>query len=353
MRFIKPALLVALAFAAWPWSPRLIAERRELPADGRATSRVRTAWVNGLGLELPWGRPLQDNLHIEGDSLGAEVLGGAAELGSLRAGTQAGRLLLSRGTASIELRLVVDLRDADEDGLPDAAELSTREDRAAFTSWFTAIAETQAVAMDDAWAPIHRDCAGLVRFAFKEALRVHDRAWLQRRKRLLAADAPDVRAFHYPELPVVGDRPFLAAPGPFDPAKGLDERFTAAPSAELLYRLNTVFVSRELSEARPGDLLFFAVPAAAESRMHTMIVLGARPGATFEEPAARVVYHTGYDGQVKRVSFEELLQHPDPSWHPVAHNGRFLGVYRFIHLDQSPRRPDRLGFASALSRSSP
>ena len=35
--------------------------------------------------------------------------------------------------------------------------------------------------ISDQWNGEQRDCAGLVRFAWREALRRHDRAWLQKR----------------------------------------------------------------------------------------------------------------------------------------------------------------------------
>lgn len=336
---------LGLLLAIFPARYALSVERAVLPADGRSTTRLHLVAEDVFGLRLPWTKEVRSNLQISGDSLGAALLYSHDGSATLRSGTRAGTITLAGAQLQGTIELRLDPRDADRDGLPDAAELISREDRAAFTSWFTAIAESQALAFDDAWAPIHRDCAGLVRFAFKEALRAHDRAWLAKRKRLVASDAPDVRGLRYPELPFLGDRPFRAVPGAFDPRVPIEEAFSAAPSAEILWRLGTVFVSRDLKDAQPGDLLFFTVPSAADSRMHTMIVLGARPGATFEEPGARVVYHTGYDGQVKRVSFTELLAHPDPSWHPEAHNPRFLGVHRLAQLDHSSARPDLVGFA--------
>jgi uncharacterized protein YfaT (DUF1175 family) len=42
---------------------------------------------------------------------------------------------------------------------------------------------------------------------------------------------------------------------------------------------------------------------------------------------------------VRLVSLDELLAHPDPSWHPVPHNPRFLGVHRFELVVHEPRMP--------------
>ncbi|HEV8587884.1 MAG TPA: DUF1175 family protein, partial [Pyrinomonadaceae bacterium] len=51
--------------------------------------------------------------------------------------------------------------DADNDGIPDFAELRTFEDRENFRRWFTAIAETQFYQLSDQWKREQRDCAGL------------------------------------------------------------------------------------------------------------------------------------------------------------------------------------------------
>src|SRR6266581_2867381 len=69
-----------------------------------------------------------------------------------------------------------ELIDSDNDGIPDAIELRTYQDRDAFKRWFTAIAETQFYQLSDQWNAEQRDCAGLVRFATREALRMDDRS---------------------------------------------------------------------------------------------------------------------------------------------------------------------------------
>ena len=69
--------------------------------------------------------------------------------------------------------------DIDEDGIPDAAELHSFDDRQNFRRWFAAIAEMQFYRLNPLWTEEQRDCAGLVRFACREALRRHDRIWFQ------------------------------------------------------------------------------------------------------------------------------------------------------------------------------
>src|ERR1044071_1381850 len=85
--------------------------------------------------------------------------------------------------------------DSDSDGIPDFAELRTFEDRESFRRWFTAIAETQFYQPSPQWNKEQRDCAGLIRFAMREALRRHDRAWFQRMGPAYDAVTRDVKSF--------------------------------------------------------------------------------------------------------------------------------------------------------------
>jgi hypothetical protein len=73
-----------------------------------------------------------------------------------------------------------ELIDSDNDGIPDLIELRSFQDRDSFRRWFTAIAETQFYQLNDQWNAGQRDCAGLARFAMREALRRHDRIWFQK-----------------------------------------------------------------------------------------------------------------------------------------------------------------------------
>ncbi len=56
--------------------------------------------------------------------------------------------------------------------------------------------------------------------------------------------------------------------------------------------------------------------------------------------ADTVVYHTGpirsAKGEMRLVSIEDLLHHPDARWRPLPENSNFLGVYRWNIL----RDPD-------------
>src|SRR5438132_1605028 len=94
------------------------------------------------------------------------------------------------------------LIDSDNDGIPDVAELRTFQDRESFRRWFTDVAEMQFYQLNDQWKAEQRDCAGLVRFAMREALRRHDRAWLQRMGRGYETVAADVEGFDLDHNPL-------------------------------------------------------------------------------------------------------------------------------------------------------
>src|SRR2546422_790491 len=96
------------------------------------------------------------------------------------------------------------LIDSDNDGIPDAAELRTFQDRDNFRRWFTAIAETQFYQLSDQWNAEQRDCAGLVRFAIREALRRHDRIWFQKMGPGYETVAPDVAGVNLDQNPLGG-----------------------------------------------------------------------------------------------------------------------------------------------------
>ncbi len=226
----------------------------------------------------------------------------------------------------------ISVEDADQDGLPDGAELWSLEDRNNFRRWFTAIAEQQFYAPSDAWNPEQRDCAGLVRFAYREALRRHDRGWF---KGLGLTDgsfgvpAPDVKAVRL-ESGILGEKLFRTDFGTFH-EQDIETRFSEYADARSLKNFNTRFITRNRQEARAGDLLFFYQPWVQRYPYHVMIFLG---DARFGETGAKdwVVYHTGSsvseEGTIKKVRLAVLDEHPDKRWRPVVQNPNFLGFYR-------------------------
>jgi uncharacterized protein len=226
------------------------------------------------------------------------------------------------------------LSDSDNDGIPDFAELRTFEDRESFRRWFINIAETQFYQLSDQWKKDQRDCAGLVRFAIREALRRHDRAWFQKMGPAYDSVAHDVTGFDL-DNNQLGEKIFRAESGSFQESDLRNGRFTEFVDARTLKNFNTVFIGRDRREAQPGDLLFFYQPWVQKFPYHVMVFLGAVRVAPNGE-RDWVVYHTGStatdDGAVKKVELSVLDQHPDPRWRPIESNRNFLGFYRLKTL---------------------
>src|SRR5574341_2694520 len=220
--------------------------------------------------------------------------------------------------------------DSDNDGIPDFAELRTHEDRENFRRWFTTIAETQFYQLSEQWKREQRDCAGLVRFAMREALRKHDRAWFQKMGPAYEAVARDVKGFDL-DNNELGEKIFRAAFGSYHEGDLRGNKFSEFADARTLKSFNVTFVSRDRREAEPGDLLFYYQPWVQKYPFHVMIFLGS-PRVAPNGQHDWVVYHTGStatdDGSVKKVELSVLDQHPDPRWRPVESNRNFLGFYR-------------------------
>lgn len=225
--------------------------------------------------------------------------------------------------------------DSDSDGIPDAAELQTFTDRENFRKWFTLIAEGQFYNLSEQWNAEQRDCAGLVRFAWREALRRHDRAWLQKMGPGYTPVAPDVARYNLEQGPL-GEKLFRTSFGSYKDGEVSNGTFSEFSDARSLKSFNTKFISRDRHNAQPGDLLFFYQPWVQKFPYHVMVYLGeAKLGDT--EGSDWVVYHTGSsptdEGTVKKVELSVLDHHPNKRWRPVESNSNFLGFYRLKILD--------------------
>ena len=223
-----------------------------------------------------------------------------------------------------------ELIDSDNDGIPDVEELRTYQDRDAFRRWFTFIAENQFYRLSDQWNEDQRDCAGLARFAMREALRRHDRPWFQKMGPDYETVASDVAEFDLDRNPL-GEKIFRTDFGSFSESDLRNGRFSEFADGRSLKNFNSFFVTRDRREAQPGDLLFFYQPWVQKFPYHVMIFLGpARVAANGANDW--VVYHTGSSpidkGTVKKVELSVLDHHPDPRWRPVESNKNFLGFYR-------------------------
>ena len=220
--------------------------------------------------------------------------------------------------------------DSDGDGIPDRAELRSFDDKRSFTLWFASIAEMQFYHPSNEWNREQRDCAGLVRFAWREALRRHDRPWFQKMGVEYEALAPDVQAFSLDKSPL-GEKLFRSDFGKFQVSDLADGKFSEFADARTLKNFNCEFVGRDRRRAQRADLLFFHQPWTQKYPYHVMIFIG-ESRASSDGATDWVVYHTGSspadEGTVKKVRLAVLDHHPDKRWRPLESNPNFLGFYR-------------------------
>jgi uncharacterized protein len=165
------------------------------------------------------------------------------------------------------------------------------------------VAETavaQARRIDPAWEERQRDCAGLVRFAYR-------------------------RAFSRLE-------PEKVAAGLFRDAAGQPAQFADAGTL-----LRTTFALLGRDEAarravRSGDLAAFARDEDGVPVFHLMLLVV--PDDPAHAPPL-VVYHPGEPGAAVRLGrLDDLARDAPGGWRPVPENPLFLGFYRFKEWTQ-------------------
>ncbi|WP_415879368.1 DUF1175 family protein [Methylomonas sp. TEB] len=195
------------------------------------------------------------------------------------------------------------------------------QDADALRQVVTDVALLQARKLSPLWEPKQRDCAGLVRFAYRTALEPRDAA----RTAKLGVPAKL-------KLPPLSEQARKAIPDyPQIWQTGLSNgqpRYGHFADAETLIGYNFRLKSRDLAAAQSGDLLVYQKPLVNDEPYHLMLFAAGHP-----ENLA--VYHNGAQGaeaQVRVVSVAELLQSPDPVWIPRPENPYFLGVYEWNRL---------------------
>jgi len=317
--WVGVCLVAAITLAACGRNPRPLAAEPAaitLPADGFSRARIVFA-AAGAAVSVVDGR---HRARIE-----SVFTSGASTEAVLRAGVLPGEATVeatAAGFAPARVRVSVtpDLTDADRDGLPDALALTDEADRAAFVDWFATIAEAQ-YADSELPAEIN-DCAALLRFAYREALRQHDSAQAAALRMPVLPASAGVQKYQYPYTPL-GANLFRTPAG-----------FAEFADAETLMRLNTGLITRDVRNAAPGDLLFYR-QLDQNMPFHAMVYVG--PSRLQPGGAPVVVYHTGpigkHPGEIRRVTISELLRHPSPRWRPVAGNSNFLGFFRWNILN--------------------
>jgi uncharacterized protein YfaT (DUF1175 family) len=176
-----------------------------------------------------------------------------------------------------------------------------------FRAWMLRIVQEQ-VRQGPTPRWVQRDCAGLVRFAVAESLRLHDARWLRANGLTVDQIPADLH------LSAVQQKLRHAWRQP-DKASG------AYASAIVLVQENSQFVSRDINQAQPGDLLFYD----QGDDQHLMIWMGGM-----------VAYHTGtvtpQDNGLRSVHIAQLLQWKDTRWRPTQENPNFAGIYRLAFL---------------------
>ena len=323
-------------------------------------------------LSVTGGEAKPPRISILNNSHAASVLevtrGPGAWQARIRAGVMPGRVTLriessDHRVATAELTTFLDDSDSAEDGTPDILRLEDDRDRRAFRRWFTYLAEAQYFETEAARAPEINDCAALIRYAYREALRDHDSAWANSARLSVIPALDSVAKYQYPFTPLQAAL-FRTRPGPFRAGDLAGGTFLQFADAQTLWRFNTRLVSRDLARALPGDLLFFR-QEADHVTFHSMIYLGesqVRP-----DGRRYVLYHTGptgigptgfgptgFDpGEIRRLTVEELLRFPQAEWRPMAANESFLGVYRWNILQNNQRNILQNDQRAVLRREAP
>jgi uncharacterized protein YfaT (DUF1175 family) len=309
---------VTLAFR----NDQIVIEPRQivLPADGRVHTALRLRARSGRSLHLEDIEGSEPSLHLA--ATGDTGLEGLVQ-SPIMPGQSQLHLRWRGHSMIVPILFVFDPTDSYGDGTPDFLRLHTAEDQRAFRSWFTMLAERESEQPPEKLPPEISDCSALLRYAYREAINRHDEQWLARQDAESTAAISSILQYQYPETPL-GTALFRVRPGSFLVADLEDGSFAQFADARTLMMLNTHFMSRTVGAAQAGDLLFYR-QLEQNSQYHSMIVAG--------QHADWVVYHTGpigkVKGEVRRVSIEDLLHHPDVRWRPLPENSNFLGVYRW------------------------
>ncbi|MBM9499883.1 DUF1175 family protein [Leptospira sp. 201903071] len=306
------SLSFLLSFSCGPFfSPNIDSTKVRIPADGKSVAVITiTNPYLGTPDSFRWNESesLLKLLSLENS--------GSKQIIRLIAGYKPGKQILHTQSGKVvEIELFSREGDWDEDGFPDMSELRSEEDRQAFRQWFIQIALSQYLKETGSWNVQERDCSGLIRFSYKEALKKHDLSWQKKIGILLDKNIPDVREFQYPDIPSIGINLFRT---------GL-KTFGAFADAESLEKFNTFFVSKHLESGLQGDILFFREDRGNGTNFHSMILV--------EENKTNplLLYHTGSQRGIQLIRAKELRK--SYRFSPELNNPSFLGIYRFRILD--------------------
>lgn len=300
-----------------------------LPANGVSIVTVRaTPPSSWLTKPVKWkivkGKSLVDVIDKTPSVLSLQT--------KLTAGNVAVQAIYGSQKKRVTLYLAPDATDSDKDGFPDVAELTSLEDKTAFLKRFTAVARAQYENPSPRWDDKNRDCAGLVRFAYQEALKRQDEIKSSDEIKHGSFAMSGVNKFNYPDVPYLGTRLFRTKRGAFRESDLQRGAFSAFVDSRNLMEHNTRFISKDTQSAHEGDLLFYLHFDDISMPYHAMIYAGRD-----EKEQEWLVYHTGpvHDtkGTVKMITLDTLMRYDDARWHPEKANPYFLGVYRLRIVD--------------------
>ncbi len=166
------------------------------------------------------------------------------------------------------------------------SEMLNVEQSGLFRAWFVRIAQEQLrQGPSPRW--YQQDCAGLVRFAANETLKVHDSKWLKSNG-LSSQYLP-------PEMTLTPEQRQLAQN--WNQGNGKTAPYVTAIN---LIQYNSQFIGQDINQALPGDMIFFDQGDA----QHLMVWMGRY-----------VIYHTGSatktDNGMRAVSLQQLMTWKD------------------------------------------
>ena len=289
--------------------------------------RPRSARAGDTVDESASGPPVQSRDSWKADSatvsLRAGVLPGDAELRVAAPGFTA---------QEITLQTTLDAGDAIGDGTPDFLRLHDPADRAAFRRWFTLLAESQYYRSKA--VPEIDDCAALLRFAYREALREHDAVWARAMSLPAPASAVDVEQYQYPYTPLAASL-FRVRGGAFKLAIS-----ATAPSRNSPTWTQSAATTHSMwggisAAARPGDLLFFRQDGP-KMPFHAMIFLGRSQIESGDDQF--VIYHTGPTGKSQGNPSLVGYRTRELSGSSLASDSLQPGISRFLSLEHPAGR---------------
>lgn len=155
------------------------------------------------------------------------------------------------------------------------------------------------------WSAANRDCAGLVRYIFHEALSPHGDGFFAR----------------YREMRRLGN---YSSKGELSRVAGYwSANNHVAP--DVLRHCRYLGRDGRSQKLQTGDLLYYE---SAERRLrHVMLIVS--PGSR-----AFLVYHTGDQRDELRLrTFDDMRALAEAHWHPDPQNPAFRGIYRPHFLD--------------------